>query len=113
MRLPGYAYNSIVNLTCGATQTSACAQQRGSPVWVCKYARPSPAKYQAEIVWNALGNATYTMPGKFTQSCDLKGNVTPIKGKKVQIGIWPILLENEKLGTTACLQPAQNACTPQ
>jgi len=104
MRLPGYAYNSIVNWTMGATLSSACGLQKGSSVWVCKYSRSSPANYKAIIVWNAKGKSTYILPGKFAQYCDLKGNATLIKGKNVQIGIWPLLLENENLGQSACQQ---------
>jgi len=104
-RLAGYAYNSIVNWTMGATLTSACATEKGSTsVWVCKYSRSTPADYSAEIVWNADGNSSYQLTQGFAQYCDLKGNVTPVEGKKVQIGIWPILLENENLGQKACQQ---------
>ncbi len=105
LRLAGYAYNSIWNWTAGATLTNACAPQKGSTsVWVCKYSRSNPAGYKAEIVWNANGDSTYVLSEKFPQYCDLKGNVTAIKKKTVPIGIWPILLENKKLGQSACLQ---------
>ncbi len=104
LRMAGYGYSSVVNWTSQATLTSACAQQKGATVWVCKYARSTPAGYKAEIVWNTKGSSTYTLPTKFAQYCDLKGNVTPIEGKKVQVGIWPILLENKNLGPTACQQ---------
>ncbi len=104
LRLPGYAYASVVNWTLGATLTNTCALQRGTSVWVCKYSRSTPAGYKAVIVWNAKEGSTYLMPENFPQYCDLKGNVTQIKGRKVQIGLWPILLENKNLGTTACQQ---------
>jgi hypothetical protein len=104
-RLPGYAYNSIVNWTMGATLTSACALQKGRPsVWVCKYSRSGPAGYKAEAVWNTQGNSNYKVTPEFGQYCDLKGNMTQITNNEVQIGILPILLENEKLGQTACQQ---------
>ncbi len=102
LRLAGCAYNSIVNWTMGATLTSACTNLKGTTVWVCKYARSTPADYQGIIVWDAKKSSTYGVIKKFTQYCDLKGNVTAVQRKTVPIGIWPILLENENLGQGAC-----------
>ncbi len=104
LRLAGYAYSSVVNWTLGATLTNACAQQKGGIVWVCKYSRSTPRDYKAMIVWNSRGTSTFTLPQGFEQYCDLMGNVTPVRGKKVQIGVWPILLENKNLGQSACQQ---------
>ncbi len=102
-RLTGYAYNSIVNWTRGATLTSACSN-RGGSVWACKYARSTPKDYQAEIVWNAKANSIYAVPQGFKQYCDLKGNMTKVQGNKAEIGIWPILLENKNLAKGPCRQ---------
>jgi hypothetical protein len=104
LRLSGDAYNSIVNWTKDATPTSACAPQKGTMVWVCEYSRSNPSGYKAEAVWNSNKSSTYTVKQTFVQYCDLKGKVNSVKGKKVQIGIWPILLENENLGKSACQQ---------
>ena len=104
INLSGYAYNSIVNWTMGATLTRACSQHKYTDVWVCEYARSSPVGYKAVIAWNPKGNYAYFLPGKFPQYCDLKGSVVTVKGNKVQVGIWPILLEDMNLGSTACQQ---------
>ena len=103
-QLAGYAYNSVVNWTMGATLSSACTQQKGTSVWVCTYSRAHPANYKAEIVWNAKGNSTYKVTQELSQYCDLKGNATQVKNNNVPIGVWPILLENKNLGQSACQQ---------
>jgi len=102
IRMAGYAYNSIVNWTNGATISVPCTLQKGTSVWTCRYTRSTPAGYKALVVWNAKQNSTFTLSQGYAQYCDLKGNVTALQGKKVQIGMWPILLENENLGATAC-----------
>ena len=101
-RLPGYGYNSIWNWTAGATLTSPCALQRGNTIWLCKYGRPGG--YVAQIAWSPHGSAIYKLPQKFPMYCDLKGNVTQITKTNVTVGIWPILLETKKLGSSACHQ---------
>jgi len=104
LRLSGDAYNAVVNWATGATLSNPCSQQNGTSVWVCGYTRSKPAGYKAQIVWNAERTSTYTFHQKFVQYCNLKGRAKPLHGDKVQIGIWPILLENKNLGQGACQQ---------
>lgn len=104
LRMAGYAYNALINWTNGATISVPCTLEKGTSIWTCRYTRSTPAGYKALVVWNTKGASNFNLAQTYSQYCDLKGNVTPLQGKKVQVGPWPILLENENLGQSACQQ---------
>jgi hypothetical protein len=95
----GTTYGEMINWLVGATLSSPCAAS--GTVWQCGYTRPNG--YQALAVWDTsqscnAGTCTtssFTVPAGFTYSLDLAGNKTAIIGSTVEIGIKPILLENQ------------------
>jgi uncharacterized protein (TIGR03437 family) len=97
----GMAYGHVYNWLVGATVASACSNKSGS-IWTCAYTRPGG--YQALAVWDAsqacgdgvCTTSGYTAPAGYVQYRDLVGNVTAITaGAQIQVGLKPILLENQ------------------
>lgn len=71
--------------------TSACSKGSNG-IWSCGLARPGG--YEAQVLWNSTGTASWTTAAKFVQYRDLKGNVTTLTPQQVlTIGNDPILLE--------------------
>jgi hypothetical protein len=88
--LPGIAYGQVHKWTAGATLTAPCTPV--GTIWTCRYSRSGG--YLAMAVWDTSGTFSYIVPTVFKQFRDLRGNVTKITTPVVNIGIWPILLEN-------------------
>jgi hypothetical protein len=70
---------------------SVSIRSRVNSTWTCGLSRPGG--YQAQAIWNTAATLSYTPPAKFTQYRDLAGNVFPITGGSIMIGVKPILLE--------------------
>jgi hypothetical protein len=88
--LPGIAYGQVHKWTAGATLTAPCTPV--GTIWTCTYSRSGG--YLAMAVWDTSGTFSYIVPTVFKQFRNLRGNVTKITTPIVNIGIWPILLEN-------------------
>jgi hypothetical protein len=95
----GTTYGEVINWLVGATLSSPCAAS--GTVWQCGYTRPNG--YKAIAVWDTsqtchAGNCTtsnFSVPEGYTYSQDLSGAKTSIAGTTVEIGLKPILLENQ------------------
>jgi hypothetical protein len=98
-QIGGTTYNEMTDWLVGATLSSPCVAL--GTVWQCGYTRPGG--YRAIAVWDASqscneGNCTtssFTMPAGYDYSLDLAGVKTKTTGATVEIGIKPILLENQ------------------
>jgi hypothetical protein len=97
---PGVAYGQVYNWMVGAVPSGACTNN-GS-IYTCALTRTGG--YQARAVWDASKTCSngicttgpYTAPGGYAQYRDLTGKVTPISpNATIQIGVKPILLENQ------------------
>jgi hypothetical protein len=95
----GIAYNQVYNWMFGRLP-SACT--KSGTVWTCDLT--GAASYQAEIFWDDSktcnsGNCTtgaQIAPGWAVRSRDLTGKITTITGgSNVQVGLKPIILENQ------------------
>jgi len=95
----GTTYNEMTEWLVGATLSSPCVA--AGTVWQCGYTRPGG--YKAIAVWDTSqscneGNCTtssFAMPAGYDYSLDLTGVKAKTTGSTVQIGIKPILLENQ------------------
>ena len=95
----GATFGEIQNWLVGATLSSACSSQ--GTVWTCGYTRTGG--YQALAVWDTAQScnagtcttSSFTIPAGFVYSLDLTGIKTQLSGSTVQIGLKPILLENQ------------------
>ena len=86
----GIAYGEVYNWLVGATMTRPCAQE-GS-VWTCSIAKANGA--EAQILWSADKEQSYTPKPAFTRMRDLDKKANPISGP-VKVGPKPILLETQ------------------
>ena len=94
----GTTYAEVTNWLAGATLSSQCAAN--GTVWQCGYTRAGG--YQALAVWDTsqtcnagvCTTSRFPVPAGFSYSQDLAGVKTQISSG-VQIGIKPILLENQ------------------
>jgi len=96
----GTTYNEMTNWMVGATLSSPCTPV--GTVWQCGYTRPGG--YKAIAVWDAsqtcnngyCTTSTFTIPsGGYDYFLDITGVKTHTTGTTVQIGLKPILLENQ------------------
>ena len=95
----GATFGEIQNWLVGATLSSACSSQ--GTVWTCGYTRTGG--YQALAVWDTAQScnagtcttSSFTIPAGYVYSLDLTGIKTQLSGSTVQIGLKPILLENQ------------------
>ena len=95
----GIAYGQLYNWLVGAKPTAPCSNS-GS-VYTCGFTRPGG--YQALAVWDSsqscsqgsCGTSTYTPPPGYIQYRDLSGHLTPVQQGSIQIGVKPVLLENQ------------------
>jgi len=95
----GTTYAELTSWLVGATLSSPCAQT--GTVWQCGYTRKGG--YRSLAVWDtsqscnngSCTTSTFNVPAGYTNSLDLTGIKTTISGSTVQIGIKPILLENQ------------------
>jgi hypothetical protein len=79
----------------GAVMTSPCEATSGT-VWTCTFERATPPGYEALVVWDTEGSASYTPSPKYEQHKDLTGATHSISppGSAVTIGIMPVMFEN-------------------
>ncbi len=95
----GTTYNEMTNWLVGATLTSPCLAI--GTVWQCGYSRPGG--YKSLAVWDTSQScnngvcttSTFTIPPGYDYFLDITGVKTHTSGSTVQIGIKPILLENQ------------------
>ena len=90
----GVAYGQTYAWMVGATLTAPCSED-GQGTWSCHLTRPNG--YQALALWNSGTMVSYSVTGKYKESRDLQGKVTPISGGSVQVSNLPILLETGPL----------------
>jgi hypothetical protein len=88
----GVAYKQLQDWMVGATMQPLCSSTGGG-IWTCGFTRPGG--YEAVVVWSTDGNKSYAANPKFKKMRDLDGNSSPIAGGKVNIGVKPILLQNQ------------------
>lgn len=87
----GIAYGQVNNWLVGATMSAPCKASKNT--WSCGLSR-SAGGYQAEVVWNTSGNASFTAPSQFVQYRDVAGNTHKVSANGVvTIGVSPIILE--------------------
>ena len=95
----GIAYNQVSNWLVNNTMTAPCAPTGN--IWTC--AVTGSNGYQAEIIWDSsqtctcgvCTNSNQSVGSVYTSYLDLSGNSTPISGGSVQVGLQPILLQNQ------------------
>lgn len=95
----GSTYGQIASWLIGATLSSPCAAS--GTVWQCGYTRPNG--YKSLAVWDTsktcqsgtCTTSSFNVPSGYTYSVDLSGNKTSVSGSTVEVGIKPILLENQ------------------
>jgi hypothetical protein len=86
----------------GRSMTSTCSSI--GAIWNCTLT--APGGYQGLVVWDtseSCGGGTcqthaYSVGAQYLQYRDLSGNVNPVSGSSVPIGIKPILVENQQNG---------------
>jgi Cellulase (glycosyl hydrolase family 5) len=88
--IPAIAFQQIQNWMVGATMSTPCDLGSDGLVWTCGLTQPG--KYQALIIWNTQGAASYTPPGEYVRYRNLDGSSVPITGP-ITIGISPVILE--------------------
>ncbi|MBA3916146.1 MAG: Ig-like domain-containing protein [Acidobacteriales bacterium] len=89
IRPSGTAYEQLENWLTGAAVTPCSVGLDGT--WTCSIGRGNG--YQALIVWNSSGTASFPGTAGYIQYRDLSGNITTVNGP-VTIGTQPIILEN-------------------
>jgi len=95
----GTTYNLMTTWLVGATLSSPCVAT--GTVWQCGYTRPGG--YKAIAVWDTSQScnnsncttSSFTIPTGYDYYLNLAGVKTQTTGSTVQIGIKPILLENQ------------------
>jgi hypothetical protein len=98
-QIGGTTYNEMTNWLVGATLSSPCAAV--GTVWQCGYTRPGG--YKAIAVWDTsqtcndanCTTSSFTIPSGYDYFLDITGVKTKTSGSTVQIGLKPILLENQ------------------
>ncbi len=96
----GTAYTQVYKWMVGRSMTSLCSST--GTIWNCTLT--APGGYQGLVVWDTLescsnGTCTthsYSVGAQYLQYRDLSGNIYQISGNSVQIGIKPILVENQQ-----------------
>jgi hypothetical protein len=103
LNLAGQAYGATYQWIVGSTLTAPCANNGGT-IWTCGLTRNSG--YQAIAVWDTSQScsngvcttSTYSVPSGMIQYSNLSGGTVSLNGAAtVQIGLLPILLENEDI----------------
>jgi hypothetical protein len=89
---PGIAYEQAYKWLAGATMSTRCSMTSNS-TWSCVLTRAGG--YEAMIVWNAKGNASFTAASQYKQYRTIYGGLVslPISGT-ITVGTTPIMLEN-------------------
>ena len=99
----GIAYQQVYNWMVGRSMTSPCSLTSPTgTIWNCTLT--APGGYQGLVVWDtseSCSNGTctthsYSVGAQYLQYRDLSGNIYQISGNSVQIGIKPILVENQQ-----------------
>lgn len=98
----GVAYMQVYNWMVGRSMTSICSPT--GTIWTCTLT--APGGYQALVVWDTSQTCSngvcttnpYKVGAQYIQYRDLAGNVNPITGQSVPVGIKPILVENQQSG---------------
>ncbi len=94
----GIAYSQVYNWMVGASLDQSCAVS--GTLWSCLLSRGT---YHALVLWDTSqtcseGTCTavpYPVDPQYVHYRDLSGNVAPITSGQVNVGIKPILLENQ------------------
>lgn len=94
----GTAYTQVYNWMVARSMTSLCSPT--ATIWNCTLT--APGGYQGLVVWDTSLSCShgtcktnpYSVGAQYKQYRDLSGNVTPITGQSVPVGIKPILVEN-------------------
>lgn len=97
----GIAYAAVENWMTGAVMSRPCAPESGdSNTWTCTLVRDGG--YQATVVWNTAGPATWTAHQGLNRVRTLDGNSTTASAA-IAIGPKPVLVEIP--GATAATPP--------
>lgn len=89
IKKPGIAYREVYNWMIGAG-FNPC-QITGS-LYQCKLTRANG--YEAQIVWSASGQASYTVPAGYVRMKTIDGTVSTVQpGQVIAAGMKPVLIE--------------------
>jgi polysaccharide biosynthesis protein PslG len=89
------AYDIVQQWMAGVSMTSGCAPD-GNGTWTCTLSRAGG--YQALVLWNSTKTLSYKVPQGYTDVRDLIGNVNPLSGGSLQVGMSPVLIETGNPG---------------